>query len=54
MEFEMGPSFFSKTMSRNTFTEILKFLRFDDKTEPTSTDRQICSNFRYIEHIHRK
>lgn len=27
------PAFFSKTMSRNTFTEILKFLRFDKKTQ---------------------
>lgn len=28
-----GPDFFSKTMSRNKFTEILRFIRFDKKNE---------------------
>ena len=28
-----GPAFFSKTMSRNDFTEIMKFIRFDKRSE---------------------
>ncbi|XP_024223803.1 uncharacterized protein LOC105680852 [Bombus impatiens] len=28
-----GPAFFSKTMSRNDFTEIMKFIRFDKESE---------------------
>lgn len=28
-----GPAFFSNTMSRNNFTEIMRFIRFDNKTE---------------------
>ena len=28
-----GPAFFSKTMSRNDFTEIMKYIRFDKKSE---------------------
>nr|XP_033199850.1 uncharacterized protein LOC117162111 [Bombus vancouverensis nearcticus] len=28
-----GPAFFSKAMSRNDFTEIIKFIRFDKKSE---------------------
>lgn len=28
-----GPGFFSKTMSRNRFTEIMRFIRFDKKSD---------------------
>jgi hypothetical protein len=28
-----GPSFFSTTMSRNDFTEIMRFIRFDNKNQ---------------------
>ncbi|XP_011162891.2 piggyBac transposable element-derived protein 4-like [Solenopsis invicta] len=28
-----GPAFFSKTMSRNSFTEIMRFIRFNDKNQ---------------------
>lgn len=29
----MEPKFFSETMSRNNFTEILRFIRFDKKSQ---------------------
>ena len=37
-----GPAFFTQTMSRNRFTEIMKFLRFDkksDRTQRLQTDK---------------
>ena len=46
---EWGPAFFSNTMPRDEFMQILRFVRFDKKN---GTHRQICNDIRNMESIY--